>query len=581
MAKSPPLEPVDDAEDTKRLLVIASIALGCWAALATVSNYSGLFEYHANYRNRPITGVMALLAFVFAGHIVALFIGLRIRSRRRLTELIVAVAVVFRLTILPTVPIQELDIYRYLWDGAVTTTGTSPFRYSPKQVHDANANAPLPKDLAKLVKLRDNHPALAEILSRVHYGDLPTIYPPVSQAVFAMASFMTPPEATLYQRVVILKAWFVALDLATLWILIALLRFTKRHVAWSIAYGWSPLVLKEIANAGHLDAIAVFLTMLAIYLAVRLFWPTTDEEPPSRRYAWMGAVLGLAVGAKLYPIILVPWVAFTAVRRRGWKTAGIMTGTTAAVVLATCWPMLPRSHSPAAQQPPAADTSVLHPPSVIDVSVQDPSRGLSTFLRYWEMNDFLFMIVVENLKPMADVAPQDTAWFSIVPESWRMRLLGPWSRAMQVSSRDAAFMMSRALTGFAFVALALALAWYAAQAKHPTVWLSYGFLTTAWFWLLAPTQNPWYWVWALPLVGFARSRVWLAMGGLVLIYYIRFWFSYQRPDQEVFGTAYRGTTFFDFVITWLEFAPWFLWLAIDWYRSRKPRTEQPVTQPSR
>ena len=26
------------------------------------------------------------------------------------------------------------------------------------------------------------------------------------------------------------------------------------------------------------------------------------------------------------------------------------------------------------------------------------------------------------------------------------------------------------------------------------------FLVLAWFWLLSPTQNPWYWTWALPLV---------------------------------------------------------------------------------
>jgi len=216
-----------------------------------------------------------------------------------------------------------------------------------------------------------------------------------------------------------------------------------------------------------------------------------------------------------------------------------------------------------------------------DVAIQDPSRGLAAFLRYWEMNDFLFMILVENLKPMADVEAKDTAWFSIVPESWRMRILGPWSRAMEVAPRDAAFFMSRAITGFAFVVLAFTFAWYASRAEHLTIWLSYGFLTTAWFWLLAPTQNPWYWVWALPLVGFARSRVWLAMGGLVLIYYMRFWFSYHRLDQEVFGTAYQGATFFDFVITWVEFAPWYVWLAVDWYRSRGTAKEQPAEKKGR
>ena len=32
-------------------------------------------------------------------------------------------------------------------------------------------------------------------------------------------------------------------------------------------YAWCPLVIKEIANSGHLDALAYFLATLAIYLA--------------------------------------------------------------------------------------------------------------------------------------------------------------------------------------------------------------------------------------------------------------------------------------------------------------------------
>ena len=88
------------------------------------------------------------------------------------------------------------------------------------------------------------------------------------------------------------------------------------------------------------------------------------------------------------------------------------------------------------------------------------------------------------------------------------------------------------------------------------------FLTIAWFWLLCPTQNPWYWTWALPLLPMARSRVWLAMSGLVLLYYLRFWLSYHWPEQPVLGTPYAGIAFFDFVVTWIEYGPWFLCLAI-------------------
>ena len=59
----------------------------------------------------------------------------------------------------------------------------------------------------------------------------------------------------------------------------------------------------------------------------------------------------------------------------------------------------------------------------------------------------------------------------------------------------------------------------------------------------------WYWTWALPLLPLARSRVWLAMSGLVLVYYLRFWLRCHFPDTPVLGIAYRGGVFFDLVVT--------------------------------
>ncbi|CAL1125477.1 unnamed protein product [Cladocopium goreaui] len=529
MAKSRTPEPIDDAEDTRRLVYVGLIAVGCWLALCVVSRLSGSIDSQADPQ-RPFMTVMGMFALVFFGHIGALLIGLRIRSRRRLTEMIVAAAVVFRITLLPTVPIQELDIYRYLWDGAVSTSGVNPYRYSPDQIKNANGGQNLPESLEELVELSRSDPAMGQALAQVQPGDLTTIYPPVSQAVFAMASLVTPPTASLYERVVILKAWLVGFDLATLWVLISLLRIVHRHVAWSIAYAWSPLVLKEIANAGHLDAVAVFLTMLAIFLATRLLWPNPEEkteEPSTRDFAWVGAALGFAVSAKLYPIILLPWLVGSTAKRQGWAPAGVVSGTSLLIVLATCWPLVfgyggDTAQAPATQQQTGGISVSEFSPAPI-VTRESSAHGLTSFLKYWEMNDFLFMIVVENLKPTVDAQPGSTPWFSLVPESWRSRVLAPLSGAEDGSTtgsspredHEAAFVLSRVITGAIFLILMGVFAWYASRAEHTVVWLSYAFLTIAWFWLLSPAQNPWYWVWALPLVGFARSRVWLAMGGLV------------------------------------------------------------------
>lgn len=86
------------------------------------------------------------------------------------------------------------------------------------------------------------------------------------------------------------------------------------------------------------------------------------------------------------------------------------------------------------------------------------------------------------------------------------------------------------------------------------------FLTLAWFWLLAPTQNPWYWTWALPFLVFTRNRAWLWVSGIVFAYYLRFWLTDHYFTTAVLGSRYAGPAFFDFVVTWIEFFPWFVFL---------------------
>ena len=81
--------------------------------------------------------------------------------------------------------------------------------------------------------------------------------------------------------------------------------------------------------------------------------------------------------------------------------------------------------------------------------------------------------------------------------------------------------------------------------------------------LLSPTQNPWYWTWALPLVPFVRGRAWLALSSLVLFYYLRFWLRYHFETTPVLGTRYPGVPFFDLVVTWFEYGPWLLWLTVS------------------
>jgi hypothetical protein len=145
------------------------------------------------------------------------------------------------------------------------------------------------------------------------------------------------------------------------------------------------------------------------------------------------------------------------------------------------------------------------------------------------------------------MAPTSNAWFAVAPKSMRQNLTSIISDRWQVSSRQAAFFLARAITTAFFLAIIMRLCrqtWSAGD----TELLQASFLSLAWFWLLLPTMNPWYWIWAMPLIPFARQRTWLLLSGCVCIYYLRFWFSNSLGMSCVLGTMYSGRQFFQYVV---------------------------------
>lgn len=556
------------------LLALLSVIL--YGAIAILS---WQFEFHSTGSSRPIIAVLSIFAVAFVAYLASIRVANRQAADRNSLPLIIGAAVLFRIVMLFSLPIQEVDLYRYLWDGEVSSQGISPFAYTPLQVQQADAGAPSNESVQRLVSMLDREPAMAEALERVHFPELPTIYPATSQFVFAIASSTMPSQTSLLSRVFLIKAWLITFDIATIFVVIGLLRLCGRPPVLCIIYAWCPLLMKEVANSGHLDAIAVFLTTLSVYLLLRLYvgqsTRTLTTRSVNRQLLFISLVLALAVGAKLYPIVLAPLFVFTVASTFGWRYL-LLPGTTFSIVLCMLlWPMIPSNKSDPSvttvtNQSSSQETDLRAPDEYTDPQPRetDPSLGVKTFLKHWEMNDFIFMILIENMKPQAQFAPDRTAWFSVLPESVRQATVDFVTSRFMVEPSQVPFVTARAITGVLFLIVAMILSWRTIGIRDGRLLCETGFLTLAWFWLLCPTQNPWYWTWALPLLPFATGRAWIAVSGLVLVYYVRFWLNYQYPDSAVMGTRYSGLAFYDFIVTWIEFAPWFAWLGFDYIRRR-------------
>lgn len=135
--------------------------------------------------------------------------------------------------------------------------------------------------------------------------------------------------------------------------------------------------------------------------------------------------------------------------------------------------------------------------SVMGVPQESSGEGISRFMGTWKMNDIFFLIVNENL------TSGSTAWFSVRPDNVSQQLTLPVAEWTNQSEHQAVFIVSRAVPAAIHVFITMwqaAVAWRVHLRQLPRL----VFLSWAWFWLLLPTLNPWYWIWAMPLLPFAH-----------------------------------------------------------------------------
>lgn len=254
--------------------------------------------FHYDVSNKSMPTVIFLILFSVAFLIyfaVSIYISKEESTKKGLLSVILF-SLLFRLILLPSVAMHENDFYRYLWDGKSFKSGINPYKHPPGDLEPIESGhlkarsftAVKKTELGELDQLRRRNPIFFD---RIGHRWVPTIYPPVAQAVFAFSSVLR--EDSIF----LIKSVFVLFDMLSVIIIALILAHLGKNPLLCIIYGWSPLVLKEIANSGHYDSVAIFFVLFSIFLYLK------------RRLFAASGFLALAVLTKFFPIALLPFFA--------------------------------------------------------------------------------------------------------------------------------------------------------------------------------------------------------------------------------------------------------------------------------
>ena len=227
-------------------------------------------------------------------------------------------------------PLLEDDHFRYLWDGYITATTGQPFAHAPSHYF---GNAAVPA-------------SMQAVLNGINHPDIPTIYGPALQVLFALCYSIAP--AALWP----LKGVLLAAMVATL----LLLRIAGVPARGLMLFILHPLLLKESAITAHPDLLLGLALLAAVLAWQRGFGGTA------------AALAGIAVGMKFSALAALPFFCVT--RNGRWSARGSMVM--------------------------ALTLGILYAPQRLTLSGTE-GRALSAFSNQWTFNPLLFKLTAELL----------------------------------------------------------------------------------------------------------------------------------------------------------------------------------------
>ena len=434
-----------DSGKTKSHHLLAYAGLGVMGLCLLA--YAGLTRHYEHIHTLSALPLWELTPWLL-GAGLAYLILCRVIQQNRISSRTMAVFLLaglfLRLALFASAPILENDHYRFRWDGAVLAHGCNPYAYAPSvAIRGAQKEAP--------AQLADLGEQAGLVLQRVGYPYLRTIYPPLSQAAFALGHLIGGFSLWSWRLVLLLA------DLATLLFIAKILKHWSLPQKWIGLYWLNPILLHEIYAVCHMEVLLFPPLLGAMFMAGK------------GRSLAASALLGVGVGIKLWPALLLPLVLRIELKRPLRLMAGAaLFGALAGLMLL---PMV--------------------------LSGLGDDSGLRAYSQRWEMNDAAFLLLMQLSRGLA----------TALGLNWQ-----------------ASGLLARGLC------VLLVLGWLAWLCRKPLMgpaWADAFLGVSAALFLLSPTQFPWYALWLLPFLTLRPNWAFLILALTLPLYYLRPWFGAQ------------------------------------------------------
>lgn len=191
---------------------------------------------------------------------------------------IILLAVLYRALLLVGTPNLSDDFYRFFWDGNLINSGINPYEFTPSEYLSL-------ADEENSVEWQQVYPFLN---SQEYYS----VYPPVNQFFFALASFLA--GGNLAYSVFFLKLFIFLFDIALVVLLIQFLKKLLLPVSFAQIYALNPLVIIELTGNIHFEGVMLFFLFAGCYFLEK------------QKMLLTSFLLALSIGTKLIPLLLLP-----------------------------------------------------------------------------------------------------------------------------------------------------------------------------------------------------------------------------------------------------------------------------------